>query len=198
MRHIYAFLMILFSCAGLLATGSKQWPTVAPLRQRLVLKESGPRYVRTRVCGPKGNALYLFQAYLSAEEFFSKELEVQSGNPNGDLECRLTEIAEEKQGDWEPYILFNAVANERNDWSHRGIFWIEMMEGEPTDPLWGLNRAFVFRGMTFTIRVVSFELAGIGEIPYWAKKDRKRLKSVTLELEVIPNPKAKSAFDPRR
>ena len=51
--------------------------------------------------------------------------------------------------------------------------------------------------MTFTIRIVRYELAGPSEIPYWADKDRKRIKSATIEIEVVPNPTAKNAFDPR-
>ena len=198
MKYILLCLPLISILANAGEKPTKQWPSIAPLKQIFTLADSGPRYVRTRICGPNGRALYVFHAYLSAEEFYSPALEIQSGYPQGDLECRLESLAEEMQAGSEPTNLFNKEQNPPNQWSHRGIFWIKMLKKNPSSPLWGTTRRFYLRGMSFTIRILNYKLAKLNEIPYWADKTRPRIKTVTIEIKAIPNPKAQSAFDPRQ
>jgi hypothetical protein len=176
LKTAFAFVVLIYPMFCLAAHG-EQWPVVQPEQFQYTLEELGSKSVFHLIKEKTGKPAYLFLAYLNAGDF-----EDQNGYPlSGDFECIMIPLYEKADKRWN---LFFYYKNPPRMWDHRGRFFVNQIDNskQQSDPGWGRARVFRLRGIQVKIRVISYNLAPINELPCSPKgKNGQKIKSLKFD-----------------
>lgn len=165
------------------SSGSIGWPTVAGLRDSLVVRRGQVATADWTITTPSGDSLYRVscRSYGAAEDpLFSY---------SGDFECRLVSLYSEETHS----TLLTESSHQSRDWQSRARFLAEELVGVCARyPDWGATRSFRLRGMQIQLGLSDFV---IDTLPIEGTRDSTLgLSAFVFRILVVSDPSARSVI----